>query len=241
MTPSLRGYAVGSIFAYPFGGLDSEGYPLFITSAGNKVSAEEYFNIKTTENGSYASNLSVEERRNRYKYAGTTEPVWTGGFFNTFRIKRFEIGSNCIFNLGHVVQTSPSYSPTLFDRGMNTNRDILNRWTPTNTNTVFPTLMPDDKRKADYYAYESLYVDRYLDLWVKKADYMRLQSIRVGYRLPESVLNIFKMTSGTISLEGRNLLVWAADYTNYLDPETMGNEYAQPIPKSVTLTLNLNF
>ena len=241
LTPSLRGYAVGSIFAYPFGGLDSEGYPLFITSAGNKVSAEEYFNIKTTENGSYASNLSVEERRNRYKYAGTTEPVWTGGFFNTFRIKRFEIGINCIFNLGHVVQTSPSYSPTLFDRGMNTNRDILNRWTPTNTNTVFPTLMPDDKRKADYYAYESLYVDRYLDLWVKKADYMRLQSIRVGYRLPESVLNIFKMTSGTISLEGRNLLVWAVDYTNYLDPETMGNEYAQPIPKSVTLTLNLNF
>ena len=73
LTPSLRGYAVGSIFAYPFGGLDSEGYPLFITSAGNKVSAEEYFNIKTTENGSYASNLSVEERRNRYKYAGTTD------------------------------------------------------------------------------------------------------------------------------------------------------------------------
>ena len=119
-------------------------------------------------------NLSVEERRERYKYAGTTEPVWTGGFFNTFRIKRFEIGINCIFNLGHVIQTSPSYSPTLFDRGMNTNRDILNRWTPTNTNTVFPTLMTNDKRKADYYAYEDQYVDRDLDLWVKNANYMRL-------------------------------------------------------------------
>ena len=101
--------------------------------------------------------------------------------------------------------------------------------------------MTNDKREADFYAYENLYVDRYFDLWVKKADYMRLQSVRVGYRLPESFLNIFKMSSGTISLEGRNLLVWAADYTNYLDPETMGNQYAQPIPKSVTFTLNLNF
>ena len=115
LTPSLKGYAIGSIFAYPFGGLDDEGYPLFITSSGQKVSAAEYFNIKETESGALAEDLSVEERRSRYKYAGTTEPVWTGGFFNTFRIKRFEIGINCIFNLGHVVQTSPSYSPTLFD------------------------------------------------------------------------------------------------------------------------------
>ena len=241
LTPSLKGYAIGSIFAYPFGGLDGEGYPLFIDHSGNRVSAEEYFNIRENESGNLTMNLSVEERRERYKYAGTTEPVWTGGFFNTFRIKRFEIGINCIFNLGHVIQTSPSYSPTLFDRGMNTNRDILNRWTPTNTNTVFPTLMTNDKRKADYYAYEDQYVDRDLDLWVKNANYMRLQSVRIGYRLPESILSLFKMTSGTISLEGRNLLVWAADYTNYLDPETMGNQYAQPIPKSVTFTLNLNF
>ncbi|MCH5328106.1 MAG: SusC/RagA family TonB-linked outer membrane protein [Coprobacter sp.] len=240
-TPSLKGYAIGSVFAYPFGGLDSEGYPLFITPSGEKVSAAQYFNISKIENGNYAENLTIEERRNLYKYAGTTDPVWSGGFFNTFRIQRFEIGVNCIFNLGHIVRINPSYSPALFDRGMNVNRDILNRWTPTNTNTVYPTLMSDNKREADYYAFEDLYADRSLDLYVKRADYMRVQSVRVGYQLPEKVLNLFKMSSGSVSLEGRNLLVWAADYTNYLDPETMGNEYAQPIPKSITLTLNLNF
>ena len=63
LTPSLKGYAIGSIFAYPFGGLDGEGYPLFIDHSGNRVSAEEYFNIRENESGNLTMNLSVEERR----------------------------------------------------------------------------------------------------------------------------------------------------------------------------------
>ena len=62
LTPSLKGYAIGSIFAYPFGGLDGEGYPLFIDHSGNRVSAEEYFNIRENESGNLTMNLSVEEK-----------------------------------------------------------------------------------------------------------------------------------------------------------------------------------
>ena len=47
--------------------------------------------------------------------------------------------------------------------------------------------------------------------------------------------------SASVSLEGRNLFVVASDYTNYLDPETMGNPYATPLPKSAIFTLNVGF
>ncbi len=49
------------------------------------------------------------------------------------------------------------------------------------------------------------------------------------------------MTSATVAIEGRNLLVFGSSYKNYLDPETMSNAYATPAPKSVTLSLNLIF
>ena len=38
-----------------------------------------------------------------------------------------------------------------------------------------------------------------------------------------------------------NLFVISSDYSNYMDPESMGNLYSTPIPKSVTFNLNLNF
>jgi hypothetical protein len=33
----------------------------------------------------------------------------------------------------------------------------------------------------------------------------------------------------------------ASDYNNYLDPETMGNPFAQPITRSFIFGLNINF
>jgi hypothetical protein len=47
--------------------------------------------------------------------------------------------------------------------------------------------------------------------------------------------------AASLSLEARNLFVIASDYDNYLDPETMGNPYAQPIPKSFIFGLSVNF
>ena len=80
-----------------------------------------------------------------------------------------------------------------------------------------------------------------LDTWVKSCSYWRLQSIRLGYKLPKEWLRKVGITSASLSLEGRNLLVVASNYDNYLDPETMGNPFAQPIPRSYIFGINLNF
>ena len=65
--------------------------------------------------------------------------------------------------------------------------------------------------------------------------------MRIGYRIPSKLLAPLGITSASLSFEGRNLLVIASDYENYLDPETMGNPFAQPIPKSYIFGLNVTF
>ena len=236
--PSREGYSVGAIFAYKTAGLDDEGYPLFLTQDGRKVTATEFFQL----NNAGASTLSAEEQRNLYSYIGSTEPKVSGGFMNTFKYKRVTLGINCIFNFGMYVQTTPTYDPTNYDRGLNSNRDILNRWTPDHTNTTLPKLMTEnDGRTGEYLRYKEQNLFRELDIWVKKQNYFRFESIRLGYELPEKWLKPVGIKSASVSLEGRNLWVIASNYHNYLDPETMGNPYAAPIPKSFIFGLNVNF
>lgn len=236
--PSREGYSVGAIFAYKTAGLDDEGYPLFLTQDGRKVTATEFFKL----NNAGASTLSAEEQRNLYSYIGSTEPKVSGGFMNTFKYKRVTLGINCIFNFGMYVQTTPTYDPTNYDRGLNSNRDILNRWTLDHTNTTLPKLMTEnDGRTGEYLRYKEQNLFRELDIWVKKQNYFRFESIRLGYELPEKWLKPVGIKSASVSLEGRNLWVIASNYHNYLDPETMGNPYAAPIPKSFIFGLNVNF
>lgn len=236
--PSREGYPIGAIFAYKTAGLDEDGYPLFLAQDGSKQTAEEFFRL----NRFGASTLSAEEQRNLYTYMGTTEPACSGGFINNFEWKNWSLNANFIFNLGMKVRVQPSYSPTYYDRGLNTNRDILNRWTPSNTDTNMPTLMSSSTERTNAYTHFSEYnTYSMLDTWVRSQNYCRLQSVRLGYKIPKKALAKVGINSASLSLEGRNLWVIASDYTNYLDPETMGNPYAQPMAQSFIFGLNVNF
>lgn len=154
--PGREGYPVGAIFAYKTAGLDDEGYPLFLTEDGRKVTATEFFKL----NNAGASTLTAEEQRNLYSYMGSTDPKVSGGFTNTFKYKRVTLSVNCIFNFGMYVQTQPSYNPANYDRGLNTNRDILDRWTPGNTETNLPKLMTQSDGHPGEYIRYSEFKDR---------------------------------------------------------------------------------
>lgn len=235
--PSREGYPVGALFAYKTAGLDEQGYPLFLTKDGEKVSATEFLKLSAAG----ASTLSAEEQRNLYTYMGTTDPKVTGGFINTFEYKNWQLGINFIFNFGMKVRVQPSYNPANYDRGLNVNRDILSRWTADNPNGTFTKLMTSSERPREYVQYNEYNLYNMLDIWVKNCNYARLQSLRLGYKLPTQWLHHIGVKSASLSLEARNLFVIASNYDNYLDPETMGNPYAQPIPKSFIFGVNVNF
>ena len=237
-TPSREGYPVNAIFAYRTAGLDSDGMPLFVNKDGDAVSAKEYFKL----NGAGASTLSAAEQRDLYTYIGSGDPLWTGGFINTFNYKNFDLTVNFAFNLKMYTRIQPSYSTVWFDRGMNTNRDILDRWTPTNTSATLPALLPDNGYRSDErlnYGEQNTYA--MLDTWVKRNDHVRLQSINLGYNLPTPLIHRIGLASVRVAFEARNLVVFGANYKNFLDPETMGNPFAQPIPKSYTFNLQVKF
>lgn len=184
--PSREGYPAGAIFAFPYAGIDENGQMTFYNKETGKVeSMKEFFKVQEFGFGTY--NLSHAELRNKYEYIGTTDSPYTGGFNNTFTYKAWELGINCIFNAGGYVRVQPSYSLTSFDRGQNTNRDILNRWTPENPNGTMPALV-DSNTDMDAYFFLDGAVNPYAysSLWVKKQNYMRIQSIRLGYELPSA-------------------------------------------------------
>lgn len=235
--PGREGYPVGAIFAYRTAGLDSDGYPLFLTNDGQKVNAQQL--LKLNSHG--ASTLTAEQQRAQYQYMGTIDPKVSGGFINTFDYKDWQLGVNFIFNLGMKVRVQPSYSPANYDRGLNTNRDILQRWTTSNTSGTFATLMTSGTRAPEYIRYSEFNLYSMLDTWVRNNSYCRLQSLRLAYKLPKTWLSKVGIRTASLSAEARNLFVVASNYDNYLDPETMGNPFAQPLAKSFVFGLNVQF
>ena len=236
--PSREGYPVGAIFAYKTAGLDDAGYPLYETKDGKAVGAKEFFNLD--RNG--APQMSAAEQRELYTYMGSSDPLVSGGFINTFEYKNISLNINLAFNLGATVRVQPTYSPLFYDRGLNTNKDILDRWSVVNEEGKFPTLMSNDGvHNSEIAFYENYSLYGMLDLWVKKCNYLRCQSIRLAYKFDGDWMKKIGVRTASVALEGRNLFVVASDYTNYLDPETMGNPYATPLPKSAIFSLNVGF
>ena len=122
------------------------------------------------------------------------------------------------------------------------NRDILERWSPANPTGTLPALLTRKTFPADYSLIDNRGdIYRNLSIWVKKQNYIRLQNIRLAYRMPAVFLHPLHISGATLALEGRNLLVFGSSYKNYMDPESMGNLYATPIPKSITFNFNLDF
>jgi len=85
--------------------------------------------------------------------------------------------------------------------------DVLNYWTPTNTNTTIPRLNGNDKNDNK----------RISDLYVEDGSYLRLKTLQLGYTLPQSISKKLLMSSLRVYVTGQNLLT----FTKYSgsDPE----------------------
>ncbi len=242
-TPGREGYPVGAIFALKTAGVDKEtGNMMFYNPKGEKVTLKELYRLVDEWGiGIASSDVTPAEERTFYSYIGSSDAPYTGGFINTFTYKNWELSANFSLTMGGYVRTQPTYDIIQPDYGKNYNRDVLSRWTPQNRDAAFPAFMTSVSNPEEYYWYDAKPIWRDLDIWVKKLNYVRLQNLRLGYRVAESLTKRLGMNSATVSVEGRNLFVFGSGYNNYMDPESMYNPFATPVPKSVTFSLNLNF
>ncbi|MBY0244770.1 MAG: SusC/RagA family TonB-linked outer membrane protein [Sphingobacteriaceae bacterium] len=242
LTPSRVGLPVNSIFSYNYAGVDANGIPMLKKEDGTTQSAKEFFQL----NDSGVSSFNQQQVLNLMSYAGTRDPKFSGGLNNTFKVHDFDLTFGFIFNLGQKVLINPYYSPYSFNRGLNTSNQILNRFDSSTKTGDLPALVdPSTTTNLDaksIYTFDtSMNFYGKLDYWVRKNDYIRLRNVNLAYNLPKSLCTRLGISQLRVNAELRNLFVIADSYVGSLDPETMGNNYAQPIPKTISLGLNVGF
>lgn len=270
-TPSLLGHSADAVFGYKTAGLDDKGMPLFwkdgkvvtmqeftgfkvdkvVTSFGD-------FNITEYIPSMKNSNKDV---RNSMSYLGSRTPKFTGGFNNKFYYKNFDLNISCNFVVKQLVSRNPFYNPTAMNPGQNYTTDMLQVWSPDNKNGIYPAVtglyQPNGKPWGEwdnYDDYRMMYyiLDNYsgstnadlfynLDIWNKEISYFRVNSIRLGYSVPASMLKKIHLQGLRLSFEASNPFVIATNYDGYFSPETYGSIYAQPIVRRFSIGLNVTF
>ena len=81
---------------------------------------------------------------------------------------------------------------------------------------------------------------------INDATYFKLRELRLGYSLPDGVLDRFGFSSGSVAVIGRNLFLWAPNMPN-IDPETafdasnvQGIEFGQfPSARSLGFSISI--
>ncbi len=270
-TPSKEGYSSSAVFAYKTAGLDEYGIPMFWKDGQKVSLREfTDFRLDKTDYGFfvlYDPQVSTSQSaiRNNLSYIGSQNPNITGGFNNRFYYKNFDLSVSCNFVFGQLVKRTPFYSPTQTSPGENNTTEIGQVWSPENTSGIYPALTgnlkPDgttwsgwDEWEANpdpYYLYNWI-LEQYnsisgaslfdnLDIWYKKINYFRVNSIRLGYAFPEKITRKLHMAGLRIHFEARNPFVIASNYDGYFDPETYGSIYSQPMARTYSVGLNITF
>lgn len=247
VSPSREGHSVNALFAIKTAGLDEQGYPLFWKN-GEKVGVEDYFKLYSYW-GIASTELSNEELRGLFTHVGSLDPKLSGGFINNFQYKDFSLNISSNFNLGQWVKETPFYNMSEMDRGQNTTQRIFDTWSANNTNAKYPAIVGADsyngaRELASQWMKNGTHpVNAFnnLDIWYKEINYLRINSIRLGYNLPQQLVSRWGLSSVKVTAETRNPFVFGTNYDGYFDPETFGNIYAQPIAKTYSLGLNVTF
>ena len=130
----------------------------------------------------------------------------------------------------------------LYNGDSNGLTDVLNSWTPTNTDTDIPRAAIRGRERSSRF--------------VEDGSYLRLKNVSLGYNLPTATLGKAGISSARLTVSAQNLLT----FTNYtgLDPEVsyfgsggessgddnvvQGHDYGNyPNLRSITVGVNLKF
>jgi TonB-linked SusC/RagA family outer membrane protein len=158
-----------------------------------------------------------------------TDPKCYGGFSTYLSYKAFSMNANFTYSYG--AKKISSYYETLVNSVGESmaSVDLLNRWTPENTNTNIPRVIANTSYNR--------YNPSDLDYAVQNASFLRLSALTLSYNLPEQKLSNWKLNNFRLYVTGSNLLC----VTKYkgMDPET--GDYGYPPVKMYVFGLNVGF
>jgi len=234
---NLEGYAPNSLFSIPFKGLDTEGFPMF-EIGGQTITKENYsaINFQATD----------EEVLKTLKYEGPTDPVYTGGFGNTFTYKGFRLNIFMTYGFGGVTRLNPIFKSSYSDFYAMPN-EFKNRWTVAGDELVtdVPTIASrrqlteygENEMKKGYNAYN------YSSARIAKADFIRMKEISLTYDFPKAWIRKAKFDNLSLKVQVTNpFLIYAHKSLNGQDPEFFqSGGVASPLARQFTFTLKFGF
>lgn len=157
---------------------------------------------------------------------GSRDPKFYGGFTNDLSYKNFSLNTVFTYNYG-AKRISYLYEGFMNGGGMSAaHEDMLDRWTPTNTNTNVPRAYNGGGR----------YGIGDVDLGVQDASFLRLSALTLAYTLPTTLLDQINVNNIRVYFTGSNLFV-LTKYKGY-DPEG-GDDY--PMSKMYVMGINIGF
>jgi TonB-linked SusC/RagA family outer membrane protein len=170
---------------------------------------------------------------------GDAIPTYFGGFNNTFTYKGFDLGIFLTFSGGNKVYNATRQEDLDTYAFNNNGTEIMNRWTPTNTNTDVPKLYYGSSA-GNFTNVTGNAISRYLE----DGRFIRAQEITLGYSLPKSAIKSILLSKVRVYAQIQNAFI----ITPYkgLDPEvsntgTSVDFNANPRPRTFVVGLNVGF
>lgn len=112
-------------------------------------------------------------------FLGSALPSVTYGLNFTANYKRFDFTLFSSGAAGYYIN-SRLYRSLMISTGfINSHEDILDRWTPENTDTDIPRVIADDPNGNAR--------DSNRPGWLQKGDYLRINTVSLGYTMPETI------------------------------------------------------
>ena len=137
-----------------------------------------------------------------YFLCGSTLPTVYGGFGTSLSLYGVDIAIDFSYSAGgkqydgqYATFMSP---PTSSTRGYNFHKDLLNAWSPTNTNSNIPHMLYGDN-------YAVVTCDRFLT----SSNYLSLNTINVGYNFPQKWVSKLTLSNLRLYFAADNVWYWS--------------------------------
>jgi TonB-linked SusC/RagA family outer membrane protein len=180
-------------------------------------------------NGNITQNVTSADQR---KTGKSFQPKWQGGFGFDFEYQGFFASSTFTF-VTDVWRFDTDFESIMDPTNLGqftVASNLVNAWTPTNTNTNVPSLSA-----------ANLGSDDLSDRFLSDASYVRLRNLQIGYRVPKKFLERTFISDLSFTLQGENLV----NFTKWrgYDPESPRIEdlYQYPTARIYTFGVDVKF
>ena len=205
-TRNMPGHPISSWWGYVTGGMYQTDEEVAERAGYNGAAPGKHWYVDLNEDGAITA-------AGDQTFIGSPHPDFVYGFLIDASFKGFDLSTNFYGSQGNDIQNQMvSYTQRMGGYLTNGSRDLLNAWTPENTNTMVPKIstaggLGQASQRATYR--------------IEDGSFFRMRSLILGYTLPENLIQKLGFSNFRFYLQGTNLFT-LSKYSG-LDPEIGGS------------------